>query len=107
MFSLFKLLLGSKDASKTPSNKGKSAPSINIELFEDMILLMVGLTLFFLMLTVMRYTCFNRASNACERCTLVQAMRELNGNVGNSKRSMFNHNEQVNQFAAGTGEDFV
>lgn len=104
MFSLFKLLLGSKDHSKSP-NKNHTSAAVNMGLFQDMIWLMSGLTLLFLLLIILRYTCFNRTSFDCDRCRLVQAMRETSGNglSERSKRSLYNQN---NQYAM-EGEDFV
>lgn len=104
MFSLFKLLLGSKDHSKSPNKKHTTA-AVNMGLFQDMIWLMSGLTLLFLLLIILRYTCFNQTSFDCDRCRLVQAMRETSGNnlSERSKRSLYNPN---NQYAM-EGEDFV
>ena len=104
MFSIFKLLLGSKDYSKSP-NKNQTTAAVNMSLFQDMIWLMSGLTLLFVLLTILRYTCFNQTSLDCDRCRLVQAMRETTGNV-HSKRSIYSHSVQNNQYAM-DGEDFV
>ena len=106
MFSLIKLLIISKGDSPQQQQqpKNKATPSIvNMDIFQDMIWLMTGLTLFFVAITIMRYSCFNEDSFDCERCRLVQAMRDTSGLGGDSHSKRGN----AQQYGMDTGEDFV
>lgn len=97
MFSLFKMLLGAK-----PKNP------VNMNLFGDMVWLLASLTLLFISLTVLKYTCFKHSSSLCAPCARCKLMSSFSAGAANSgddrfKRELFCHGQQF----ADTGEEFV
>lgn len=90
MFSFFKLMLGTKPR-----------PTVNVQLFQDMIWLMAIFTLLFLGIILLKYTCFKN-SPSCARCKLLDAMSESGDRT---KHGIFCHGEH-NQYGD-TGEEFV
>ena len=109
MFSMFKMLLGSK-----PKNIA------NMNLFQDMIWLMASFTLFFLSLIVLKYSCWKQSSEIvsshcsapCAKCKLMKTFRTNSNNdrykdeivYGTERYPQPNDDHHNND---NTGEDFV